>query len=314
MVYLLSARHFRGVARVLREVSIAAQRTADVTLEQRQVLAQLPDQLSTAEVLSQLIESLDASPTLPPRDELDELFDQLRPTALATVFRWIGQLQNDEVSAMLLRAADRLAAANTAELVRLIQDPDRDVSAQAIRRAGAVKAQAAVPALARALGDGDPARRLLAAQALSEIGSAGALQALERALEDADRDVRLHAGRTVAARTHRPALARLDSVVKSKGVRDADLTEKMVFFEAYGTLCGDAGVSHLDSLLNGKGFLGRREDAEMRACAAIALGRIGTPKANEALRKAAVERDVIVRNAVARALRGGGRPGSDETE
>jgi HEAT repeat protein len=47
----------------------------------------------------------------------------------------------------------------------------------------------------------------------------------------------------------------------------------------------------------------------MRACAAIALGRVGTEMAVAALRKAAVERDVIVRNAVARALRGEARGG-----
>jgi HEAT repeat protein len=78
----------------------------------------------------------------------------------------------------------------------------------------------------------------------------------------------------------------------------------MSFFEAYGALCGDSGLEYLDALLNGKGFLGRREDAEVRACAAFALGRIGSIRATEALRKAAGEKDVVVRNAVNRALRG----------
>ena len=64
----------------------------------------------------------------------------------------------------------------------------------------------------------------------------------------------------------------------------------------------------LDAMLNDKGFLGRKEDAEIRACAAIALGRIGSAKATEALRKAAAEKDIIVRNAVTRALRGSGGP------
>jgi len=68
-------------------------------------------------------------------------------------------------------------------------------------------------------------------------------------------------------------------------------------------------VEHLDAVLNGKGFLGRREDAETRACAAIALGRVGTAKAIDTLRKAATEKDVVVRNAVSRALRG---PGTHE--
>jgi hypothetical protein len=37
----------------------------------------------------------------------------------------------------------------------------------------------------------------------------------------------------------------------------------------------------------------------------MALGRIGSPAAQAALQKAANEKDVVVRNAVSRALRGG---------
>ena len=111
--------------------------------------------------------------------------------------------------------------------------------------------------------------------------------------------------RALGARAHRAALPRLEAAVKSKALREADLTEKMAMFEAYGSLCGDGGVSLLDTILNGKGFLGRREDAEIRACAAMALGRIGGDRAADALRRAGSEKDVLVRNAVNRASRGG---------
>jgi hypothetical protein len=37
----------------------------------------------------------------------------------------------------------------------------------------------------------------------------------------------------------------------------------------------------------------------------MALGKINTAKANEALRKAASEKDVMVRNAVSKAIRSG---------
>jgi HEAT repeat protein len=79
----------------------------------------------------------------------------------------------------------------------------------------------------------------------------------------------------------------------------------MAMFEAYGALSGDAGVPLLDKILNERTFLGKREDPELRACAAMALGRIGTDKATESLRKSANEKEVIVRNAVSKALRGG---------
>jgi HEAT repeat protein len=306
MVYLLTAGHFRGVAYVLREAHTALGRAAEVTADQKQKLGDLPDRLSSAEALSQLLQALDGAPQLPPQDELVELFDQLRPTALGTVFSWLGKSQNERLRPLLETAAGRLASANTTELVRLIQAPEPDVSAEAIRRAGALKAQAAVLSLGKVLTEPDVQRRQMAVQALTEIASAGALQALERAIEDSDREVRITAVRALTSKAYRPVLPRLEAVVKGKAVRDADLTEKMAFFEGYGALCGDAGVAHLDSILNGKGFLGRREDPEMRACAAMALGRIKTPKSIEALRKSSDEKEIVVRNAVNKALRGPG--------
>ena len=176
-------------------------------------------------------------------------------------------------------AAERLAAANTAELVRLIQSPDPEVSPEAIRRAGALKAQAAVLPLGKVLGEPDvgaaPARRAGADRDRIAGRAAGA-----RARDRGRRPRRAHRRRArvdVAEPIGRRSRASRRSV-KGKAVRDADLTEKMAFFEAYGALCGDGGVAQLDAMLNGKGFLGRREDPEIRACAAIALGRVGTAK------------------------------------
>ena len=306
MVYLLTAGHFRGVANLLKESQAAVARASDVTPMHREALAALPERLSAEDALSQLLQALDAAPVLPPQEELVDLFDQLRPRALATVFLWMTRIQNEKLRPALESAAGRLAAANTSELVRLIHAPEPEVSSEAIRRAGALKAQAAVLALSRVLDEPEVTRRQLAVHALTEIASAGALQALERVVEDSDREVRISTVRAFIAKSYRPALARIEGVVKGKWIRDADRTEKMTFFEGYGAICGDGGVPLLDTLLNGKGFLGRREDPEIRACAAMALGRVGTPKAMDTLRKSAAEKDIIVRNAVSRALRGGG--------
>jgi HEAT repeat protein len=92
--------------------------------------------------------------------------------------------------------------------------------------------------------------------------------------------------------------------VKGRAIREADLSEKMAVFEAYGSMCGEGGVAALDAMLNGKSLFGRREEGELRACAAVALGRIGGPAAQASLRQAATEKDVVVRNAVTKALRG----------
>jgi HEAT repeat protein len=305
ILHLLSAGRFRNVACLLREASQAANRIADLPQEARARLTALPERLSRPDALGQLLQALDDAAELPPQQELAELFEQLQPAALAPALSWLYRLQNPRLKVMLEQSIGRLAAANTAELVQLIGSQDRAVAAEAMRRSGALKTPAAVGPLGRILNDADADLRQVAVQALSDIGSPGALQALERAIEDDARDVRVAAARALAARAYRAALPRIEGVIKGRGVREADLTEKMAFFELYGSLCGDPGVDYLDNLLNGKGFLGRREDAELRACAAMALGRIGTPKSSSALRKAAQEKDVVVRNAVTKALRGG---------
>ena len=304
LVFALTAGDFRAVAYMLREAKASAERCRDLTPEQRSGILSIGSRLSTPDAFTQLLHALAESPTPPSSEELAALFEQLDPSVLANVFHWLGRMDNPAIRAALQTAADRLAAANTSELVRLIGNPDPVVSAEAVRRCGALKAQAAVLGLSKLLAEPEGRRRLLSAQALAEIGSPGALQALERGVLDSERDVRITTVRALAARGHRAALPKVESIIKGKAIRDMDLTEKMAFFESYGALAGDDGVAHCDGILNGKGLLGRREDPEVRACAAVALGRIGTARALEALRKASGEKDVVVRNAVGRALRG----------
>jgi hypothetical protein len=305
LLLLLSGGQLRTVAYILSETNTAVQRGSQVTPKQKDALGRIPERLSAPEPLGQLLQALDESADLPHEAALAELFEQLRPTALETIFSWLPRVSNPKIRVLVEQAADRLASGHTMELVRLIVSPDRAVAAEAIRRAGSMKSAAAVAPLARVLTDGDVGLRQMAVQALANIASAGALQALEPSIVDEDREVRVSAVRTLGSRQYRGVYARLDTVVKGKAVREADLTEKMAFFEAYGALCGDGGVPFLDGILNGKGMFGKREDPELRACAAIALGRIGTRKATDSLQRASAEKDVVVRNAVNRALRSG---------
>ncbi len=306
ILHLLAAGDFRAVALALREAPIAIEGARDLQAAQRDRLRSVADRLGGPETLVQLLQSLDDAPDPPPQEDLDELFAALQPGTLSVVLSWLGKLRSGSLRASLERAATRLAASNTAELVRLIDSANKEVVIEAMRRAGDLKTAASVPALGKRLGAEDAEVRIGAALALADIGSAGALQQLERGVEDEDREVRITAVRALGARGHRAALARVNEAIKSKEFREADLTEKMVYFEAYGMLAGAGGVEHLDAVLNARGmFGGKREGAETRACAALALGKIGTPAAFDALRPAAADKEVMVRNAVAKAMRMG---------
>jgi HEAT repeat protein len=305
LLILLSTAQYRNAAYLLREAGVTANRAPEILDTQKQRLTQLGELMSDPKPLGQLLQALEDSPLRAPQHELDELFGILQARALETILSWIGRSTNPSLKMLLEVAAGRLASNNSAELIRLIGSDDEAVVAEAIRRAAALKSPAAVPALGKMLTVGESDMRLAAVTALTEIGSAGAMQMLERALVDEDREVRIVAVRALGARNARAALPRIEAAIKGKDLRDGNLTEKMAFFEAYGLLSGDAGVVLLDGLLNAKGFMGKKDDSEIRACAAMALGKINSPKAMDALNRAAGEKDVIVRNAVSRAIRGG---------
>jgi HEAT repeat protein len=236
--------------------------------------------------------------------DLAELFGRLNATALHPVLAHVASTRNAELRVLLEHAATRIASGNTGELIRLIGSDEHAVALEAIHRAGALRSPAAVAPLSKALGSAEADVRRAAATALVDVGSAGAMQALERAVEDNDRDVRMIAVRAIAERQHRAALARVERVLKERVMGEQHGPEKVAFFEAYASLAGDSCVAMLDALLNPRGFLSRKEDTQTRACAAVALGKVGSTRALDALRKATSDKDVVVRNAASRALRG----------
>jgi len=304
--YLLGAGDFPSVAFVLREIKTVLERARELLPEHRRALEDLPARLSQEATLAQLLQSLDEAHAQPDPQELGELFGELRGEALPTLFAWVPRITRPAVRAVLDVAVHRLATAHVNRVVEALEAPDPVVVTEAVAIAGKLKLQQTVPALTAALGHAERGIRQAAVQALAEIASPGALAGLERALGDADRDVRLATVRILAQRKHRGALARITMLVQGKDVRAADLTEKMAFFEAYGSMVGEEGVATLDAMLNSGGFLKKKADPETRACAAMALGRIGSPASVAALKKAADEKEPLVRNAVNRALRGGG--------
>ncbi len=301
---MLSLTQFRTAAYLIREAAITAGRSRELLIGQKQRLVQLADRLSDKEALEQLLQALEETPLRQPQNDLQELLGQLRPQALETVLWWIGRSRNAELRALLETAGSKLASSHTAELVRLIESPDEVVSYEAVRRAGAMKSSVAVGALAGTISHASPEMRLAVVAALSDIGSPGALQVLERALQDDDIDIRIAAVKVLGSRNHRAGVKGIESHMRSRVLRESTLAEKMAFFESFGALSGDEGVPFLADILNARGLLGRREDGELRACAAMALGKIGTDTAMKALQRALADRDVVVRNAVSRAVRG----------
>ena len=302
---LLNKGEFRVVASVLRELRGLAGRLPDLPADERARLKSFESRLSEPLIVAQLVQSLDEAGTRPGDEDVSEVLRELQPGALETILGLLPRLQSDAVRKLLEGAVDRLASANSAEVLRLLRLPDWEGLRAIIDVCGRLKLQGAVAGLGDALGHTEPEVRHAAVGALAAIGSAGALAHIDRAIEDADRAVRIAAVKAAGARGYRNALRRVEAVVQGKGLREMDLTEKRAFFEAYGAIGGAAAVKTLAALLEGRGLLRAKESPETRACAALALARAGTPEAREVLERSASDKELMVRNAVNHALREG---------
>lgn len=270
---------------------------------QRERVENLFTELSQPAVVSQLIGVLEQGGEGPEVEDLGLFLAHLRPEALPVLIAGAVRIAQAAVRERLEAATDRLAEQHPHGLKALLASDDPVVAAGAARAVGRLRLTAAAPDLEQLIGHAETHVRKAAVDALVALRSSAAVGGLERALEDGDRDVRIAAARGLAALRYQPSRERFEQVLTSRWVRESDLTEKIVFFEAYGTLGGAESVRMLDGILNGRGFLRRRAPAELRACAALALGRINTPAARAALERAAADSDTVVRSAVSRALR-----------
>jgi hypothetical protein len=301
---LLNSRDFRSAAAILRESKLLKERAANIRLEQTHRLDGFVIRLSEGAILGQLLQSLDESSSLGLDLDAAGVLKELRATALEPLVSWLPNLSSEPLRKMVEEVVDKLAISHPAELQRLLRIPDSPALTGIIAACGRLQLQTVVPAFTQVIAHSDPAVRLAAVNALGLLGTPGAMTLLDGALEDEDRQVRVAAVRALGLRGYKGALKRIESVVQGKSARQIDLTEKMAFFEAYGAIAGANGLKALSTILLQRGLLRMKEPPETRACAAMALGRIKTTEARELLQRAAADKELVVRNAVNRALRG----------
>jgi hypothetical protein len=305
--HILNAGDFRSVALMLRETRLLVRQPDLFVSEERERLDAFTGRLSDPLVLQQILQSVSEAPTPPSEEDLGELFRELRPAALETVLVWLPKLApKSHIHKLLSSAAERLAEGSPQEVLRLLRLPESEALQAVIGLCGRLKLQAAIPGLVDTLAHPHAPIRLAGVQALDAIGTPGALQGVERALEDTDREVRIAGVQSMGRRGYKGALRRIEPVVQGKLSRDIDLTERMRFFEAYAQIAGPAALESLSVMLSAGGLFKRKESPEVRACAALAIGRLKTPEANDLLQKFRDDKELVVRNAVSRALREAG--------
>jgi HEAT repeat protein len=301
---LLNARDFRSAAAVLRESKLLRSRLSGLQPEHTERLDGLVVKLSEPAIVGQLLQSLDEASHLDVDSHAADVLRELTGTALEPLVSWLPNLSSEPLRKMLEEVVDRLAYSYPHEVQRILKLADSPALRAMVSMCGRLGLQQAVPGLAETMGHPDSSVRLAAIHALGQLGTPGAMTVVDKAIDDPDRGVRLAAVRAAGSRGYKGALRRVEAVVMgSKTLKDMDLTEKMAFFEAYSAIAGPNALKPLTSILLERGLFRMKEPPETRACAAMALGRLKVPEARAALQQAADDKELVVRNAVSRALR-----------
>src|SRR5260221_8853220 len=201
--YLLGAGDFRSVAFILRETRVILERARELIPEHRTALETLPTRLSQTEALSQLLQSLDEATVNPTEEELGELFQELKPEALATLMGWIPKLANERVRQLGQTSAERLALSNASEVLKALAIDDSAAQLEMVRLAGRLKLPGAPEGMVQLLERGDRQLKLAIVESLTAIASPSAMRLLETAIGDIDGDVRMPAVKILADPGHR---------------------------------------------------------------------------------------------------------------
>jgi HEAT repeat protein len=206
--------------------------------------------------------------------------------------------QREELLAPLVTAA----AASPETLHRLFRHPDPIVVKNAVFLSGRAANRQSLEALEEPLHSPDAEVRLEAVNALKTYRSARALDLMVEAVSDPDKLVRYYALRNLIAFNYRPALRAVSAAVRERDFAAKDLTEKKLFFEAYGRFGGAEAVPFLRGILGRHSLLRKGESRDLKVCAAVALGEIGGEEARTLLKEHLSERQAEVREACERAL------------
>jgi hypothetical protein len=262
------------------------------------------DSLGSDETVLQLADILEEMPERLGDDAVVRLLGFFPPRSIGSLMRASERVSRPEIRRAFDACVQRLAEGNREYVVRLLESSDATVLVGAIRWIGRLAIGSAAGDLTRFLKHPAASVRAEAVNALLAVRAATLAASIVPLLRDPDRGVRIAAARALDGLSYAAGGAALEAVITGKAFRDADRTEKLAFFEAYGKLAGAAAVPLLERLLNTRSWLGRAEPADTRACAALALARIRDPAAKTALEAAARDADPVVRTAVTRALRG----------
>ncbi|NNM34186.1 MAG: HEAT repeat domain-containing protein [Gemmatimonadetes bacterium] len=299
---LLSRGALVGVGQILQELEWVASEQGILEPEAAAVATSVIDEMSRESSLVELVQALRDGSIAPDAPALAHFLQFLRPAALPVLLR-LARGSGEALRPVLREGVHGIARRHPQAISGLLGHKDGVLVAEGVLLIGRLGITKAIPAVGKLMSHSDPRVRLACLEVMVRLKASTLYSHIENALRDRDRGVRIAGAKAARMLRYQPAVGWLEAAVEGRDIRQADLSEKMAIFEAFGFLAQTGTEDILDRFLNGRGFLGRKEDEELRACAALALGYIRSERSRTILDQARDDASPMVRNAVRKALK-----------
>ena len=253
------------------------------------------------------VQSLDEAPALAGEAESARCCGELRATALEPSLAWLPSSPRRRSAKVLEEVADRLAQPHPAEVLRILRSPESEALAAVVALCGRLQLHQAVPGLGETVAHRRPGR---APGRRSRRWPSSARprrwRSSSKAMEDGDRAVRLAAVRVVGgARLQGRAQAGRGRRARARRSRRWTSPRRWRSSRPTAPSPGAAGLKALSGILLPRGLLRLKEaSGDPRLRRHRARARSARREAREILQQAADDKDLVVRNAVSRALAG----------
>lgn len=231
-------------------------------------------------------------------EKFDQLFSLMDTGAIPSLIKILGELSSIHARKAIINSLIILGKRDLAAISKGLGDSRWYVVRNIIYVFRHIGDRRAVEYLVKKLRHDDIRVKKEIIKALGELGGGEVVQHLRGFIDSSDSGLRALAAKALAQSKSPAARKILVEKISSADFRNRDFAEKKEFFEALSHWRDPELVGLLDRILRRSSLFRRARVTESRACAAYALGMIGSKEALEVLRKFRNVNNALIREYV----------------
>ena len=236
-------------------------------------------------------------------EALSEYVSVLEPGAVGSFMALLGEVKAPSVREILMKTLVRIGRGNVEAVARGLRDKREGYVAATVNLLRAIGGKQAADYLMRFPTHPDARVRREVVRAIGDIGGPDAAGAMMPYLDDTQPDVRAAAVKALAANGSELSRMVLMTRAADKGALSMEYEELKIYFEALAKWPDAEMVGFMDGILRGSSLFNRAKRAELKACAAYALGLMVVPEAVPILQKYANSGNKLIADQAGIALR-----------